>query len=259
MKVGFIGFGEVSYRLSKILFDKGFDVLTSVEGRSIKTKELVGSIDYIKCLSNFEEVAKKSDVLISANSPNSALAIALKYGSLTDGIFLDFNNISPDTSKSIANFLSDDHFVDSAIMGKVQSEEINIFLSGKLANKIANYFDSSSDIKLTVVSENIGDVSCLKVLRSMYTKGVSALLIETFETAKKLGLDENLWEILELTENNSFIDSSKSRINNSYKSSKRKYEELEEVLNFVSLVNDNEQDNMMVEVTRDKFRVLKNK
>ncbi len=41
MKFGFIGFGEVSYTLSKMLLSYGFEVLTSTEGRSKKTQELV--------------------------------------------------------------------------------------------------------------------------------------------------------------------------------------------------------------------------
>lgn len=265
MKIGFIGFGEVSYTLSKIFFENGFDILTSVEGRSIKTKEFVESIGYIKLLSNFEEVAKESDILISANSPHSALGVALRYGSLTNGIFLDFNNISPETSKKIAHFIGDNHFVDSAIMGKVKSKELNIYLSGKLASKVEGFIinnlndTSESKINTYVVSENIGDVSALKILRSSYTKGVSALLIETFENAKKLNLDEELWDILDLTENRSFKDSSKSRIINSYNSSKRKYEELEEVLDFLSSLSDSQKDKLMATATRDKFEYLKSK
>ena len=84
-------------------------------------------------------------------------------------------------------------------------------------------------------------------------------LIETFENAKKLGLDEELWNILDLTENRSFRDSSKSRIDNSYKSSKRKYEELEEVLDFLSTIGDSQKDKLMAIATRDKFQFLKEK
>ena len=77
MKFGFIGFGEVSYTLSKMLLSYGFEVLTSTEGRSKKTKELVKSLN-LTVLDNFEEVAHQSDILISANSPQSALAVALQ-------------------------------------------------------------------------------------------------------------------------------------------------------------------------------------
>ena len=267
MKFGFIGFGEVSYTLSKILLAYGFEVLTSTEGRSRKKKELVKSLK-LTVLDSFEEVALQSDILISANSPQSALAIALKYGSLTDGIFLDFNNISPNTAKQIENYLSDEHFIDSAIMGRVSSDELHLYFSGRKAEEfVANMRDfiknneSSSDVKVNikVVSDEIGDVSKLKILRSSYTKGVSALLVETFETAEKLGLSKDLWEILSLTENRDFETSAKSRISSSKRKSKRKYEELVEVLEFLDDVDNKRKSKIMALATREKFEKLKNR
>ncbi len=267
MKFGFIGFGEVSYTLSKILLSYGFEVLTSTEGRSKKTKELVKSLD-IPVLDSFEDVAQESDILISANSPQSALAVALKYGSLTQGIFLDFNNISPNTAKQIENYLSDEHFIDSSIMGRVSSEELNLFFSGRKAEEFVSNMrnfirdtDAPSNVKVNikVVSDEIGDVSKLKILRSSYTKGVSALLVETFETAEKLGLSEELWEILSLTENRDFETSAKSRIASSKKKSKRKYEELIEVLEFLDDVDKKRKSKIMALATKEKFEKLKNR
>ncbi|MBQ2961520.1 DUF1932 domain-containing protein [Methanobrevibacter sp.] len=267
MKFGFIGFGEVSYTLSKILLSYGFEVLTSTEGRSRKTKDLVKSLN-LTVLDSFEEVAKESDILISANSPQSALAVALKYGSLTEGIFLDFNNISPNTAKQIENYLTDEHFIDSSIMGRVSSEELHLYFSGRKAEEfVANMRDfirsndSNHDVKVNikVVSDEIGDVSKLKILRSSYTKGVSALLVETFETAEKLGLSEDLWEILSLTENRDFETASKSRISSSNKKAKRKYEELIEVLEFLNDVEDKRKSKIMALATKEKFEKLKNR
>ena len=267
MKFGFIGFGEVSFTLSKILLSYGFDVLTSTEGRSKKTKDLVKSLN-LNVLDSFEEVARQSDILISANSPQSALAVALKYGSLTDGLFLDFNNISPNTAKQIENYISDEHFIDSAIMGKVKSDELNLYFSGRKAEEFVSNMrnfiknnDSPSDVKVNikVVSDEIGDVSKLKILRSSYTKGVSALLVETFETAEKLGLSEELWGILALTENRDFETASKSRISSSYRASKRKHEELNEVIEFLDGIYDSRKSKIMAIATKEKFEKLKNR
>ena len=267
MKFGFIGFGEVSYTLSKILLSYGFEVLTSTEGRSKKTRELVKSLD-IPVLDSFEDVAQESDILISANSPQSALAVALKYGSLTQGIFLDFNNISPNTAKQIENYLSDEHFIDSSIMGRVSSEELHLYFSGRKAEEFVSNMrnfirdnDAPSNVKVNikVVSDEIGDVSKLKILRSSYTKGVSALLVETFETAEKLGLSEELWEILSLTENRDFETSAKSRIASSKRKSKRKYEELIEVLEFLDDVDKKRKSKIMALATKEKFEKLKNR
>lgn len=264
MKVGFIGFGEVSYTLSKIILSKGLDVLTSLEGRSEKTRNLAGSLD-IDILDSFEDVAREADVLISANSPGSALAVAVKYGPLTDGIFLDLNNISPRTASEIANYLSDEHFIDSAIMGKVKSDELNLFFSGKRADEFKKflqaYASNNPEIKvnITVISDQIGDASALKVLRSAYTKGVSALLIETFEIAENLALADELWAVLSLTEGEKFLKSSKSRIENSYKSSKRKYEEMEQLIGFLDAYDFEDDEEIMLKATKEKFESLKNR
>ena len=272
MKFGFIGFGEVSYTLSKVLLALDFEVLSSFEGRSLKTKEMIESLD-LTVLDSFEDVAKASDVLISANSPKASLDIARTYGSLTDGFFLDFNNISPRTVFEIEEILSDEKFIDSAIFGRVNSKELNVFLSGSkaqvLLDKIKDEIDFNdiSDIEdnldlkinLKVISDNIGDVSKLKMLRSSYTKGVSALLVETFETAHKLDLEDELWDILSITENRDFENSSKSRINSSYNSSKRKYEELLEVLDFLDDVDGDDNSKILAKAVKDKFEYLSKK
>ena len=263
MKFGFIGFGEVSYNLSKILIDLGFEVLTCVEERSEKTKELANSLD-ISLFDSYEELSKASDILISANSPQNSLGIAKKYALLTEGIFLDLNNVSPDTTNQISNLLSEDHFIDSVIIGKASSQKMNIYLSGKMANKLVKSLNDlnpeiSQRINIAVVSDRIGDASRLKNLRSIYTKGVSALLIETFEIGEKLDLSDALWEILSLTENGDFEESSKSRIKNSYKSSKRKYEELAELLDFLNTVDVDDDSKIMTAATKNKFKSLENK
>lgn len=270
MKFGFIGFGEVPYTLSKLLLALDFEVLSSIEGRSQKTIDLINSLD-LTLLDSFNDVAKESDVLISANSPDIALDIAKNYGNLTNGFFLDFNNISPKTVLEIEEILSNDKFIDSAIIGRVNSDELNIYLSGSkaqfLLDKIIKELDykdidiNKMDFKINVkiISDKIGDVSKLKMLRSSYTKGVSALLVESFELAEKLDLEEELWEILSLTENRDFESSSKSRIDSSKKASKRRYEELVEVLDFLDNVDDVDESKIMARATRDKFEYLKNR
>jgi len=80
----------------------------------------------------------------------------------------------------------------------------------KKAKEFRDFIDTfrsnTPDMKLNieVVSDKIGDVSKLKVLRSSFTKGVSSLLIETFELADKLDLTEDLWNVLSLTEGENF-------------------------------------------------------
>ncbi|MDR2831134.1 MAG: NAD(P)-binding domain-containing protein [Methanobrevibacter sp.] len=229
MIVGFIGFGDVASTISENLIRNGCEIVSSSIGRSLKTKKLIEKLK-VKDLNNFKEVAKNCDILISANTPSKAISIGKKYGSITDNILLDLNNISPTSTKKIGNMVGG-NFVDGAIIGKISSNSSIIILSGEKAEKIAILNDYGLNIK--IISDKLGDASKLKMLRSIYTKGVSTLLIESFEIAEQMDLEKELLNILTISEGDNFKDSSKSRIENSIKHSRRKYEEVEEIIDFL--------------------------
>ena len=124
MIIGFIGFGRVSERLTKLFKDE--KIISSDYGRSKQSINRMKKAN-VEILDDFNQVAIESDLLISANSPSQALGVAEEYGSKTNGIFLDLNNISPETSEEINKTV--DNFVDGAIIGKIESSPM-IYLSG---------------------------------------------------------------------------------------------------------------------------------
>ena len=222
MIIGFIGFGKVSKNLLKLIKADDISFATSFEGRSPKN---VG--EDVNILDTFKEVCEKSDIVISANSPKSALDVARKYGKYVNGIFLDLNNISPDTTFEISNYVN--RFVDGAIIGKIDSDNPVLYISGKSADDLL-FLDEF--IETRKISDKIGDAAILKMLRSTYTKAVSTVLIESSEIAKNNGLEEELFDVLSLTEGDDFKDKAISRITNTLNNSKRKSEELEEIISY---------------------------
>lgn len=226
MIIGFIGFGKVAQNLVKIIKSGDIDFATSSENRSKRTTENIENSD-VEVLDTFREVASKSDVLISATSPKNALSVAEQYGRYAKGIYLDLNNISPDTTSEINKVVDD--LVDGAIIGKIDSDNPILYLSGKNASELLflNGF-----IQTEVISDKIGDASRLKMLRSTYTKTLSALLIESAELARDNDLEDEFFEMLSLTEGENFKEKSQSRIDNTLNGSKRKSEELEEIINY---------------------------
>jgi 3-hydroxyisobutyrate dehydrogenase-like beta-hydroxyacid dehydrogenase len=258
LTIGFIGFGEVASEFSAILLENGCEVVSSSLGRSSKTKKLIVDLG-VNDLKDFKEVAKCSDILISVVSPSNAINIGKKYGKIVKGVFIDLNNISPNTTKEIAESIGEDKFVDGGIIGKAGSKTSIIYASGKNADKIAilNKFG----LKVKVISYNIGDVSTLKMLRSMYTKSISAVLIETFEVAEKIGLSDELLDTIAITEGKLFKSSAKSRIENSIKHSNRKYEEVDEILDFLNsyenILDKEFINNSMILAVKNKFKLLK--
>ena len=226
MIIGFIGFGKVSQNLKRLIQSEDIEFITSLEGRSSKTIEMIKEED-IEVVDTFKEVAQTSDILISANSPKSALDVARKYGKYAKGIYLDLNNISPDTTFEISKYVSE--LVDGAIIGKIDSKHPVLYLSGEKSEDLLFLNEYIDTLK---ISDNIGDVAILKLLRSAYTKSLSALLIESSELAKDCNLEDEFFDILTLTEGIEFKEKSLSRISNTLNNSKRKSEELEEIINY---------------------------
>ena len=226
MIIGLIGFGKVSKNLLMLIRSDDIQFITSVENRSDETCKSIEQ-ENIQVFDTFKEVAVKSDILISATSPKSALAVAKEYGKYVDGIYLDLNNISPDTTLEMNQYVS--NLIDGAIIGKIDSENPILYLSGKRADELLflNEF-----LKTRKISDNVGDAAILKMLRSSYTKSLSALLIESYEISRNCGLDDEFFETLALTEGDDFKEKSLSRIENTLKNSKRKSEELEEIIDY---------------------------
>ena len=226
MKIGFIGFGKVARNLVRLINSENITFLTSTQNRSENTIKNMEESD-VEILDTFKEVATLSDILISANSPNQALDVAVKYGKYSKGIYMDLNNISPKETLEINKHVN--NFVDGAIIGKIDSANPILYLSGKNLESL----DFLNDfLEIRKISENPGDASKLKLLRSMYTKSLSAVLIESSEVAKNLNLGEEFFDILSLTEGEDFKKSALSRINNTKNSKKRKAEELEQIIGY---------------------------
>lgn len=226
MIIGFIGFGKVAQNLVRLIDCEDIQFITSDEDRSPETVEKIrkSNVEILDC---FKEVAKKSDILISANSPENALKAAKEYGIYANGIYLDLNNISPNTTFEINQNV--DNLVDGAIIGKIDSDKPILYISGEKASELLFLKDY---IETKIISDKIGDASMLKMLRSTYTKSLSALLIEAGNLAKDNGLEDEFFEILELTEGDDFTSKSKSRIRNTLNSKKRKSEELKQIIDY---------------------------
>lgn len=245
MIIGLIGFGKVSQNLVKLIRSDDINFVSSKENRSQSTVEAMDNLN-IEALSNFEEVAKLSDILISATSPKSALEIAKRYGKFTKGIYLDLNNISPETTFEINEHVN--NFVDGAIIGKIDSDNPTLYVSGELSQELL-FLDEFLNVKL--VSENVGDVAILKMLRSSYTKTLTAILIESFEIAKNNNLENEFFDIISLTEGSDFKNKSLSRINNTLNNPKRKSEELNELISYFD-----DEELVMVNAALKKFNQL---
>lgn len=233
MQVGFIGFGEVASTLSQGLMENGVDVYTCIIGRGKRTNELAKKTK-VKLYNSYKELAESSDILISSVMPSNAVNVAGMVGKYSNGIYVDMNNISPNTVRKTLAMIENGKTVDAAIIGSVLKNGINVkvIASGAFADtfaKLGNY-----GMNITVVGPENGQASEIKLLRSNYTKGVSALLFETIYHAYKLGIDKEVLNYISETEGQDFIDSAVSRIISTAFHAERRSEEMVEVIEMLS-------------------------
>ena len=242
MIIGFIGFGKVSQNLTRLIQSDNIIFITSTENRSSETIDVIKKSN-VEALPTFKQVAIESDIIISANSPKNALKVAEEYGEYVKGIYLDLNNVSPDTTFEMSKHVR--NLVDGAIIGKIDAEKPVIYLSGEKSDELLFLNDYIETVK---ISDRIGDASILKMLRSTYTKTLSALLIESYGIAKNHDLEDEFFNTLAISEGDDFMEKSLSRINNTLNSKKRKSEELQEILDYF-----NEDDLLMVKAAIEKL------
>ncbi len=253
MKIGFLGFGEVASTLSGGLLDEGIEVLTCVNGRSQRTVDMAKSFD-VKLCETFSELAESSDILLSAVVPAEAVNIAKEVGRNFKGIFVDLNNISPSTVNEVSSHIDKAKITDAAIMGSIKNGlNTPIIASGPGSENFAQLNNFGMNIE--IVGSQLGQASALKMLRSAYTKGVAALLFESFYVAYKMGVDEDLLNYLTQTEGLIFQDSVISRLKSSAIHAKRRAQEMDDVMDFLS----DYEDPIMTRATCEFFNQLPDK
>lgn len=237
MKIGFLGFGEVASTLAAGLLSNGVDVFTCVEGRSLKTKEIAEETALNLCKSN-QELAESCDVLISAVTPSQAVKVSKEVGKYVKGIYIDINNISPSTAEEALSHIENGKTADASIIGSVRKNGLNahILVSGPFSKQFAEL--NQYGMNISVIGSEIGRASAIKLFRSSFTKGISALLFETLYSAYKMGIDEETLKYIAETEGEGFMESAVSRIISSAVHSRRRAEEMEEVIELISKNSD---------------------
>lgn len=253
MKIGFIGFGEVASTLSKGLLENEVDVFTCIEGRSSKTQKLAREIEINLCKSN-REIAETCDIIISAVTPASAIKTAQEVGKYVKGIYVDINNISPATARKALSFIKNKKTADASIIGAIRKGfDVSIIASGPFANELTQLNEYGMNID--VVGMEIGQASAVKMFRSSFTKGISALLFETLYAAYNMGIDEEVLNYIAETECKGFNDAAVSRVISSAYHAKRRHEEMGEVIELLS----ESEDPKMSKAAEEFFKMIYSK
>ena len=203
--LGFVGFGEAAFGITMGLKSEGFEHITAYDrayqqppqSKIITERAKTANIEL---LPSVEKVLEVSNMVISATSASEAVNVAnaaAPFLSKSD-IFVDVNAACPDTMKEVFDILrkTDCIFVDVAMMADVKSNrhKVPMFVSGPGAERFEKLM-SPFNMNIKIVGEAPGQASAIKMVRSVYTKGIEALLIEAFTAAQE-------YKIVDLTMEN---------------------------------------------------------
>ncbi len=198
--IGFIGYGEVGRILSEDLRAQGlsvsaFDIKlgTAAEAPLREHASRFG----VRLAASAAELAAGADFVVSAVTASQAVAVAQACaGALRAGVFfLDFNSASPGAKQRAGRLIdtAGGRYVEGAVMTSLPPYRIRVplLLGGAHAPALQPLLaELGFDAK--AVSEHLGVASATKMCRSIMIKGLEAMVIESFTTARAYGVEREV-------------------------------------------------------------------
>ena len=204
-KLGYIGFGEAAYNMGKGLKKEGFEDIRAFDvalnmGGPAKEVFLNRAKDAgVTVANSAQEVVENCEVVV--------LCVPAKFtGATADGLlpwakpgqlFVDTTTALPHIKEAEAAKFAEKgaKYVDSAMLGSlvVSAHKVPMLASGDGAEEWKERMTSfAMKISLVGPGSKPGEASRIKLARSVFMKGIEALIVETFLFARKMGIEENI-------------------------------------------------------------------
>ena len=213
LALGVLGFGEAGSTIASGLASDGLEgirVWQRLPG-SDAVRE-AGRQAGLSVTDNLEDVVGASDLLVSLVAPEAALEVAQQAAPWVRGkYYLDLNTVTPGTTMRIDEAVSEHggRFVGGAIMGPLKAEQhhVTILISGPHARRVEAILKEWAD-GVRAIGNRVDLASSVKMIRSVYTKGLEAAVVEMMIAAHLVGCTH---EVLGSTEDLLELDPFKLR------------------------------------------------
>ena len=197
-QIGLIGYGEVGRILAEDLRRQevrvcAFDLkLTGEQGAAMRQHAQSHQVEWCE---THVQLAARSDLIISAVTASQAIAVARDCApGIRPGCWLlDFNSASPGAKRRAAALIdgAGGRYVEGAVMTSIPPYRIKVplLLGGAQAAELAPHL-LQLGFDATVASDRLGVASATKMCRSVMIKGLEAMIIESFTTARAYGVED---------------------------------------------------------------------
>jgi 3-hydroxyisobutyrate dehydrogenase-like beta-hydroxyacid dehydrogenase len=207
-RIGLVGYGEVGKTFAaglKPLVDAVSAWDLKFAGRANAGAEQGhAQAAGIRPCKSMQELCEASDLVISAVTASNTLAVAEEASRFirTGALFLDLNSASPGTKQKAAAAVDarGAHYVEAGVMTSVPPYGIKVpmLLGGAKAAELAALL-AAWGLDAKAVSDRLGVASAIKMSRSVMIKGLEALVIESYATARAYGVEDHVLPTLQET------------------------------------------------------------
>lgn len=206
MQSAIIGMGEVGCTLYEALQKAGLP-FAYVADKNLSKRALFATNDQpTHAVNDASRFLPEVDLVLSCVEGETAAVITrmVSEHGRKGQVLVDFSTASADVKKQAALLLNlkGIEYVDVAIMGAIAltGAKTNMIAAGIAPNSpsqqaIERLVQAGLVIK-TIANSQAGDAISLKLLRSIFTKGLEALTTECLAAAEHLGVRQSLYDVL---------------------------------------------------------------
>lgn len=202
MKVGFIGYGEAAYNISLGLGGEGLTGIRAndammdheVMGKQVHSRAEEAGVTLI---ASAKEVAQWADIIFAAVPSSFTMDVCeeIKDCLGSDKLYVDVSASTPATKEAIWEAIKDTGvlFADAAMLGSLPKDKhkVPITASGNGAAKFQELM-TPYGMKITLAGEKAGSASAIKLVRSIFMKGIASLMIEMLQAADAYGVSDEV-------------------------------------------------------------------
>lgn len=198
MQIAFIGFGEAARAFRESLAARepapgfaAYDILLDMEGTDGPCASAMHAHG-VKIAASNEQAVAGADWIVSAVTADQSLgAVKSTSTHVKPGqVFIDINSVSPQRKRDSAALLepSGALYVDMAVMAPVQprGHRTPVLLAGPVDNELRRRFDAL-EFDFEIVGPEPGAATAIKMVRSLFVKGLEAITVETLLAAAASG------------------------------------------------------------------------
>lgn len=202
-RIGLVGYGEVGRILAEDLRAQGLRVSaydikldhaasSPAQAHPLQTHAMQHGV---QLAASAATLAAEADFIISAVTASQTVGVAQACADTLqkNAYFLDFNSASPGAKQRAAALIdaAGGRYVEGAVMTSVPPYRIKVplLLGGAFAAELSPLINTLG-FASKVASDKLGVASATKMCRSVMIKGLEAMVIESFTTARHYGVED---------------------------------------------------------------------